>query len=1091
VTEDLPAGTLTILFTDLEGSTDLRTRLGDEAAQGILRSHEAVVREQIEGHGGQQVKSLGDGFMAAFVSARRAVDCAIAIQRALDTAVGDAEGLRVRVGVNAGEAITEGGELYGAAVNAAARIAAAASGGQVLVAQTIRDLAGTMPGLDFVDRGLFWLKGFPERWRLYEVARTEDRSPTAPVLMEERTPFVGREQERADLRRFLDGALAGHGALVLIGGEPGVGKTRLAEEVAAEAARRGMLPLVGHCYESDGAPFTPLVEILDTAARIVPPEVFRETLGDTAGEVARLLPELKRLFPDIPAPLELPPEQERRYLLNTLREFFERTSRRRPLLLVLDDLHWADESSLLLLQHTTERLAEMPALIVGTYRDVELDVERPLAGIIESLFRRRQAHRLSLRRLSEEGVGAMLRALAGQDPPAGLLKVIYDETEGNPFFVEEVFRHLVEEGKLLDPAGRFRADLQVDELDVPEGVRLVIGRRLERLSDTARKILAGAAVIGRAFTFDLLQALSDLSVEELLDAVEEAERARLIVSTEGPEARYTFGHELIRQTLLANIVLPRRQRLHLQIADAIEEVRSSDLEQHAGDIAHHLYQAGAAADPERSVRFQALAGDRAMETAAFEDALRLYERAVSLQTDDGASRASLVFRRGLALRSLGRWDEALADWRAALAAYEAAGDVDRVGEISWEISHQLAWATRFPEALEVAGRGLAALGDRPTPERAYLLLMAGIVFSVAGNHDAGRDMIGQGLAIAEDLGDERLLGYALYCRTVELWAYWQLEEAVETGRRAVPLLEAGNDLWDLAATRGFVAFALGMLGRFDEAMAEIRESRALALRLGHRGALLIPHRMEWFVESIRRFDVAEWERYAREDIEICKSIDSPFLQDSFLWLGMLEYYRGDWDEALRRFEEAASVKVPGIWEPIHGMFLARHLAMLGHRDRALALIEQHRSFLPRAGVPNHLGQWGTLSLSIQAFVDLGERARAAELYPLVAEYLKTGTVLQAYDFRSVETLAGMAAGAGEDWPRAEDHYRRALQLAEELSISLHAPDVRHRYAEMLIERDGPGDREQARTLLGRAIEEFRVLGMPRHVEMAEEHLAKA
>jgi len=488
---ELPEGTVTILFSDVEGSSRLATERGDETARELLRAQEELVRGQITQHSGHEVKSLGDGFMVAFASARKAVACAVGIQRALEEwnagvgAHGRAplrEPLRLRIGLNAGEVIHEERDLFGAAVNAAARIAAKADGSQILVSETVKALLGPAKDVQFADRGRFRLKGFPERWRLFEVIWQEERPSVAAPPMVERTPFVGRDAERAELRRFLEQAAGGHGSLAMIGGEPGVGKTRLAEELMAEARQRGMTALIGHCYEMEGAPpYMPIVEALEAAARTATPEGFRAALGDAAGEVARIMPELRRLFPDIPAPLELPPEQERRYLFNSVREFIERAGRARPLLLVLDDLHWADDSTMLLVQHIAQQLHEMPVLIVGTYRDVELDVARPLARALDELHRQRLVHRIALKRLAEEGVSAMLRALSGQEPPAPLVQVIYSETEGNPFFVEEVFQHLAEEGKLFDKQGRWRSDLQVSELDVPEGVRLVIGRRLERV----------------------------------------------------------------------------------------------------------------------------------------------------------------------------------------------------------------------------------------------------------------------------------------------------------------------------------------------------------------------------------------------------------------------------------------------------------------------------------------------------------------------------------------------------------------------------------------------------------------------------------
>ena len=481
---ELPQSTVTVLFTDVVGSTSLRTGRGDAAAHEAIHAHFELVRQQIAQHSGQEVKTIGDSFMVAFASARKAVQCAVAVQRALEEhnrRHPDQE-VQVRIGLNTGEAIREEGDLFGSAVDAAARIIAKAEGGQILVSETVRAVIGSAKDLQFVDRGRFRLKGFPERWRLYEVVWPEEAAAAAPALVE-RTPFVGREAERADLRRLLAGTVRGQGALAMIGGEPGVGKTRLAEELMAEARQRNMTALIGRCYEMEGAPpYVPFVEMLEAAARIIPPPALRETLGDAAPEVAKLLPELRRLFPDIPPPLELPPEQERHYLFNSVREFLARAARAQPLLLLLDDLHWADDSTLLLLQHIAQQLREVPVLILGTYRDVELDVGRPLARTLEELLRQRLAHRIALRRLPQDDVAAMLDALSGQEPPAPLVQAVYAETEGNPFFVEEVFQHLAEEGKLFDAQGRWRADLRVGRAGRagggPPGHRPSAGARL-------------------------------------------------------------------------------------------------------------------------------------------------------------------------------------------------------------------------------------------------------------------------------------------------------------------------------------------------------------------------------------------------------------------------------------------------------------------------------------------------------------------------------------------------------------------------------------------------------------------------------------
>ena len=291
-----------------------------------------------------------------------------------------------------------------------------------------------------------------------------------------RTAFVGRRAELEQLQRALAAAIEGTGSHVLLGGEPGVGKTRLTEELMAEARRRGCLTLTGHCYEMEGTPpFMPFVEILERSAKIIPRTAFREALGDAAPEIAKIMPELRTIFPDIPAPVDLPPDQQRRFLFNAYQSFVERSASVVPIVTVLEDLHWADEPTLQLIHHQAQRTATMPLLWVGTYRDVELDVARPFARTLEDLLRERLASRIALRRLPESDVERLLEALAGQTPPNGLATAIHYETEGNPFFVEEVFQHLSEEGRLFDDEGRWRSDLDLERLRVPEGVRLSSG----------------------------------------------------------------------------------------------------------------------------------------------------------------------------------------------------------------------------------------------------------------------------------------------------------------------------------------------------------------------------------------------------------------------------------------------------------------------------------------------------------------------------------------------------------------------------------------------------------------------------------------
>ena len=597
--------------------------------------------------------------------------------------------------------------------------------------------------------------------------------------------------------------------------------------------------------------------------------------------------------------------------------------------------------------------------------------------------------------------------------------------------------------------------------------------------------------------------------DALLDAVDEAERARLIIAaSDGPEARFTFAHELIRQTLVSGLSLPRRQRLHLRIADAIERVYlpagrhgARALEEHAADLAYHLNQAGAAADPEKTVRYLTLAGDQAMAAAAFEDALRHYENALSLQpADDRRARADLLFKRGRALRSLGRWEEAVADWREALDTYEKLADAEAVARVCHELSELLGYAARWDEAVEVARRGLGALGHQVSADRCRLAAAAGWLLSLGGDYAGGDAMLAEALATAEELGDRHLLGLVLGSKaTVHMW-YLQPREALDAGLRAAELLRSAGDLWVLAETLYCTQYALNFLGRFDEAARIAVEAEPLAERLGHLGALLAVRIGSGLNDLILTGDIDRFEEFARAHLELCRSAGMPWISNSYTYLGLAHFWRGRWDQALESFREAASLEPPGMmaghdWA---GLFMCQ--GYMGDKDAALAALEERREGLPRPGRANSVGAWVVLFVAVEGLAVLGEREEAAKLYPLVLEAVDTRALVRDPGQGLLQTVAGMAASAGGQWEKAEDHYQTALRQAHEIPVVIEQPEVRRWYARMLIDRarsehpepvegrpsrSSAGDLEKARQLLTEAIAMYRQIGMPKHVEMAE------
>jgi class 3 adenylate cyclase/tetratricopeptide (TPR) repeat protein len=1070
---------LTVLFTDVEGSTDLRTRQGDESAHSVLRTHEGLVREVVATHGGREVKALGDGFMIAFGSVRRAIACAVEIQDAQRrrNLSRPSDAVLVRVGLNAGEVNEEDGDLYGESVNAAARIAAIAGGGEILCSDVVRLLSGTVPKVSFADRGHINLKGFPEPWHLWQV--TWEESLAAPKGGP--TPFVARENERADLVRLLEAARQGHGAVVLVGGEPGVGKTRLAQELALDAERREMGVRVGRCYEMDVAPpYNPFIEMLEAIIGDIPADRLRQLMGDDASEIARAMLKLRRMFPDLPAPLEVPPEHERKLLLDALRSFIARGAFVRPQLLVLEDLHWADEGTLLLLRHIAEEIRAMSVVVVGTYRDVELDSSRPFARTLENLLRERLAQRMALRRLSEEAVVALLASLGGQQPPAALVRVIYAETEGNPFFIEEVFKHLLEEGRLMDESGRFRSDLGIRDIDVPEGVRLVIGRRVERLGDRALQVLTAAAVIGRGFTFELLDAITEIDTDSVLDAVDEAERAAIVRSERvGGAARIVFSHELIRQTLLGRLSLPHRQRLHARVGESIETLSGSSLDDHLADLAYHFDQAGPIVDQQKSLYYTIQAGERALDAAAFEDALAHFERALALQdVADDAALAKLFKDLGLARRSVGEIDEAVLTWGRALDIYERLGDTERLGRLVVAATNQLSWLGRFDESVVLARRGMAMLANTDSPNQSRLLAQAGMAMSIAGNHGAAVDMLHEALQIADQHDDDRLRAEAIYASGIHHYAWARPEDAVEALSRSMDLFKETNMTWELTNAAAFMSLMLMSLGRFDDSLAVVEDYASLAGRLGNRIPQSMLEQARGNINFMRSADLEAWVQSANKVLDLAVG---PVRDALVVDLVLADFWRGDWERALERIDEQSDF--PGAVGGAPVYYRALIHAYLNDRAAAANVLEANRSQLPRLSEPISMRQWAYTCVAVESFYLCQLYEKAAALRPLMEEALRRGTVVNVFGPRLMRTLAGMAAAAASDWDAAHRHFEAAIQLGEQLPNLIEQADTRLFYAQMLLDRAYAGDQNLARSFLRQAFEIYDRIGMPRHAAL--------
>jgi tetratricopeptide (TPR) repeat protein len=463
--------------------------------------------------------------------------------------------------------------------------------------------------------------------------------------------FVARQHEMIEAQRFWQQAAQGEGHVLLISGEPGVGKTRLARELLARAQISGATVLVGECFAEGTAPYAPLAQVIQVA---IDPSGFQNPKGLAPSILADLItiaPALRAIYPDVPPNLLLEPQAERQRIFDNVAAFFALLSERAPMLLFIDDVHWADSGSLFLLHHLARRVRNLRVLIVLTYREVELSEARPFHEMLLDLNRERLATRLKLSRFDRDQTCAQLAALFQEEITPDFLNGIYGETDGNPFFVEEVCKALIEAGKLTHKSGKWNRP-SMDQIEIPQSVRVAIELRVAKLPTPTQDTLRAAAILGREFEFDVLQAMDSLTEDALIEALEIAGRAQLIGEIKRPNAiSFAFAHALIPLTLREGLSALRRQRLHRRAAQAIEQVHADQLA--SGDFAavlgRHYAEAG---DVAKAIEHYIQAGERARNAYAYAEAIEHYQHVLALLKEQGPTELTRAARTAMTLGGL-------------------------------------------------------------------------------------------------------------------------------------------------------------------------------------------------------------------------------------------------------------------------------------------------------------------------------------------------------------------------------------------------------------------------------------------------------
>jgi DNA-binding SARP family transcriptional activator/tetratricopeptide (TPR) repeat protein len=859
-TAERTTGTVTLLFTDQVGSTETLQRLGDEEGERLRRAHFGLLREAAAMHGGEEVKNLGDGLMVAFGSAVDAVACAITMQQAVDRARASGElAFAVRIGLNVGEPIRDEGDYFGTPVVIAKRLCDAGAPGQILASELVRALIGTRGGFTYRAIEAAALKGVAHPVPACEViweASTEQRVPLPALLAgEDRGTFVGRSDVAAALEAAWMTVREGGLRVVVLAGEPGIGKTRLAREFARAAHERGATVLAGSCHEETLVPYQPLVEALRHYIACCPPAELAVQVTPRRAQLAAIVPELE----DARTPTELTglgAEQERFRLFEAVSSLLAEAAHLRPLVLVLDDLHWADLPSLLLLRHLARSAKDAPVMILGTYRPVEVNDEHPLAEALAELRRSRTVERLTLSGLGEAEIAELIAGRAGKPAPHGFLRRVVDRSEGNPFFIEE----------LLYDVGP-DSDWDAAASGVPDSVKDLLLRRLRGLGDDCRQALSVAAVAGREFELDVIEAVLEHPRDRLIDLVEEAIDADVLVELAQSVGRLSFSHALFRETIYEQLSATRKAAIHGRIAAAIEETTTDHHDERAGALAYHY---GAAGDLRKAFDYHRRAAAAAERVYAQETALENLQGAIVAGEMLGMTLATeqvirdLYRARAWTLQMFGEPDRALADLERVLT-------------------------------------GARAAGDRATEMHVHNAL--GVHWHVI-NPPASRERHEEALRIAGELGDESGQVSALNRLSIVLANELEFGEAVELGDRALEIARRSGD--ELAVSQAmdslkFAALQLGDLNRLEELCAELEQAQR------QRGDLWY---LQWTLcEScyvpLERGDWQEAEHRIGEALRISERIGDPntgvLIRDA---TSLVARCRGDYSRSLAYGREA-------------------------------------------------------------------------------------------------------------------------------------------------------------------------------------------
>jgi archaellum biogenesis ATPase FlaH len=899
--------------------------------------------------------------------------------------------------------------------------------------------------------------------------------------------FVGREPELRQLQSAFDGAISGQGALMMVVGEPGIGKTAICDQLRTYVSLRGGKALLGHCYEegSLSLPYLAFVEAMRSYVLSREVKDLREELGTGAADVARIVSEVRDRLKVKPRP-KGDPEEERYRLMQAVTGFLSNAAKVQPLLVVLEDLHDSDKGTLDMLTHVSRNLAGTRLLIVGTYRDVEVDRSHPLSAALAELRRVSTYGRVILRGLNPDEVRRMLESITREEIPWSLAEAVHRQTEGNPLFVQEVVRFLVEEGLLTQKDGRWRPAKDTPlEMSIPEGLRDVIGKRLSLLSKECNQLLSTAAVIGREFDLEILRAVTDIDEDAFANALNEAVQLSIIEErSQVGHVRYRFTHAFFRQTLYEELIAPRRLRLHQQVARALESKYASRLEEHATELAEHFSHSTDSADLEKAVTYSEMAARRAVDVYAYGEAVRLLDQSVNVQKvldpNNKEKICDLLIDLCDNLYLIPEPRRILeTEAPAALSIAESLGNdalIVRVcisvmkaiqveqGALSWTDRRLYEWA-------EKADRH----AKPDTIERSYIDIYLGAIQCQQGEISSGLKLLLHGMDLARQIGDKETMTAGALILLMRRTAPQYTEDRRRLAEEFQESLHSGLNIWT-SFWLPFVADTFLALGQRRRAEDFFGEYRSYAQRTGNfltelaalsneNLTMLMDGHLEDVIENIEDIRI-RLEQAGAGGLSQTTGVNSI----------RAKIYQGkSLEDREREIPSGVLVQVPEL------CVLRAHL---DKKEKASELLEEYVVKRTYIGTDeDETDAWKDV-LFLEAAIIINHRKAVKLLY----ERLKDcGLYTQGYRVITCvpRHLGGAAALLGR-YDESRQHYKEAIKVCTEMPFRPELALSRLQLAELILEHY-PAEKKEALEHLDFAIKEFREMKMQPSLERALRH----